>query len=372
MFIKKIIAAAAAAVLALGVFTAFPESPAVITVSAEESYETKDGLVISTDENGVKYVSGWSREIIKKNVSIPNGVGYIKEYALYTAEHIESVTIPSSVTKIEPFAFVYCTNLKKVTFASNSKLNSIGNCAFVGCPKLTSINLPNSLKEIGTDAFLNCENLTSLTVPSKTKIANDSHFAGYMCGYLPGTPANDMVYIKADGKAEVYDMYIGESNIYDLNMSGTVDKELDIKQKPITLYVTKGSDAEKYAKNNGIAYKYGKAPSSSTKTSTSTTTKLAAPTGIKGTVSEEKITLKWNKVSGAKAYRVYKYNSKTGKYVKYKDVTGTTCTVTGLKAGTSYKFKVYALTSKNGKYVQQTASKVVSYKTKEYNTDYIA
>lgn len=163
--------------------------------------------------------------------------------------------------------------------------------------------------------------------------------------------------------------------------------DVDVKAIPSAKYTIKLPDSKHYKgyiigavdKNGKIigevseavttldAKVYSRGSSAST-----TTTKLAAPKGIKGTVSEDKITLKWNKVSGAKAYRVYKYNSKTGKYVKYKDVTGTTCTVTGLKAGTSYKFKVYALTSKNGKYVQHKASKVVSYKTKEYNTDYIA
>lgn len=39
-------------------------------------------------------------------------------------------------------------------------------------------------------------------------------------------------------------------------------------------------------------------------------------------------------------YRVYKYNDKTGKYEKYKDVTSAKCTVSGLSANTKYKFKM--------------------------------
>lgn len=83
--------------------------------------------------------------------------------------------------------------------------------------------------------------------------------------------------------------------------------------------------------------------------------KLAAPTGLTASAKTEKtITLKWNKVSGASAYRVYKYDSSTGKFVKYKNVTKTTCKVSGLSAGTSYRFMVAALVKKDGKYQEQT------------------
>lgn len=85
--------------------------------------------------------------------------------------------------------------------------------------------------------------------------------------------------------------------------------------------------------------------------------KLAAPTGLTASAKAEKtITLKWNKVSGASAYRVYKYDSSTGKFVKYKNVSKTTCKVSGLSAGTSYRFMVAALVKKNGKYQEQTRS----------------
>ena len=66
--------------------------------------------------------------------------------------------------------------------------------------------------------------------------------------------------------------------------------------------------------------------------------------------------LGWSYVDGAAKYRVYKYSTAKGKFVKYKDVTKTTLKVTGLKAGTSYKFMVASLVKKNGKYVVQNKS----------------
>lgn len=93
-------------------------------------------------------------------------------------------------------------------------------------------------------------------------------------------------------------------------------------------------------------------------------TKLSAPSGIKAlTKTTSSITLQWNKVSGASAYRVYIYNKSTGKYKQYKNVAATNCKVTGLSAGTTYKFKVATLKKSSGKYVVQSTSSAVSLKT---------
>ena len=92
--------------------------------------------------------------------------------------------------------------------------------------------------------------------------------------------------------------------------------------------------------------------------SAASSTKLAAPTGVKATKTSNSVKLSWKAVSGAGGYRVYMYNASTKKYEKYKDVTGTTCTVKGLKASTTYKFKVATL-----KFTTQSSSEKISKKT---------
>lgn len=99
-------------------------------------------------------------------------------------------------------------------------------------------------------------------------------------------------------------------------------------------------------------------------TEISAASKLAAPAGIKAAVTDTTVKLSWSKVSGANAYRVYKYNSSTKKYETYKSVTGTSCTVSGLSAGKTYKFKVAALVKSGSKYTVQTQSAAQSVKTK--------
>lgn len=123
------------------------------------------------------------------------------------------------------------------------------------------------------------------------------------------------------------------------------------------------------AKNNEVNYSITFSPasgtsSSSSSSSSSASSKLPAPSGFKAKATKSSLKITWNEVSGADAYRVYMYNSKTGKYEKYKDVGTAQCTVTGLKSGTKYKFKVVALDKQNGKYTAGTSSPAFSVTTK--------
>lgn len=97
--------------------------------------------------------------------------------------------------------------------------------------------------------------------------------------------------------------------------------------------------------------------------SAATSTKLAAPTDVKATKTGNSVKLSRKAVSGAGGYRVYMYNASTKKYEKYKDVTGTTCTIKGLEASTTYKFKVESL-----KFSTQSSSKTLSRKTSSTGT----
>ena len=85
---------------------------------------------------------------------------------------------------------------------------------------------------------------------------------------------------------------------------------------------------------------------------------------ITASQSTSSIKLTWKKVTGADGYRVYQYNSKTGKYKTLKTLTGTTYTVKNLKAGTSYKFAVKAYTKDSGETLWAASSKTITTCTK--------
>ena len=74
--------------------------------------------------------------------------------------------------------------------------------------------------------------------------------------------------------------------------------------------------------------------------------KLTAPSVTGGNDAQGRPTLKWNAVSGAAKYEVYRARSMNGDYVKYSTVTGTSYTNTSYLAnGTTYYYKVRALKS---------------------------
>ena len=73
-------------------------------------------------------------------------------------------------------------------------------------------------------------------------------------------------------------------------------------------------------------------------------TQLSAPTVTGGKDSQGRPTLKWNAVSGAAKYEVYRSYSENGTYTKYSTTTGTSYTNTGyIENGNTYYYKVRAL-----------------------------
>ncbi|MDE5991674.1 MAG: fibronectin type III domain-containing protein [Oscillospiraceae bacterium] len=427
MNIKKIAAAMTAVTLALGAVAVLPAQTDIfgdisITVSAAGDFTVK------TDKDGLKYVSAYNGKggdvvipadvdyigesafagnTAVKSVTFPKSCDWVDYGAFQECTALEKVVFEGD-GGIGSSAFEFCINLKTVTVKggmaypiysgafwgcqslktvkiTNSKAVgdefAIGGNAFRDCFSLTSINIPENCSDIYGCAFLNCFSLTKLTIPANTKINDDAgddcHF-GYAAVYKSkadyedhanGGEAQADVFVANGKKSGYFDKYSAatKAHISDkahLEDYYTIGNNMDIclgvkkyTPKQLTVTVTKGSSAEKWAKANKVKYVYAGSSSSSGD-------KLAAPANIKASKGDKKITLTWDKVSGADAYRVYMYNEKTGKYEKYKDVTSAKCTVSDLKSGTAYKFKVAALVKKDGKYSVQTSSKAVSASTK--------
>ncbi len=71
------------------------------------------------------------------NLTIPEGVTSIGEYAFYSCSGLTSVTMPASVTSIGDNAFYGCSGLKSVTLGNG--VTSIGEYAIYGCSGLTEV-----------------------------------------------------------------------------------------------------------------------------------------------------------------------------------------------------------------------------------------
>ena len=76
-------------------------------------------------------------------------------------------------------------------------------------------------------------------------------------------------------------------------------------------------------------------------------------------ITDDSITLYWEKAKGATGYRVYIYNKKNDKFKVYKETSRTTLTVSGLEKDTRYAFKVMS-------YKQVGNSKALGDNSQEY------
>lgn len=107
-----------------------------------------------------------------KEISLPSTVTAIENAAFGGCSSLSSFTAPKNLKTIGESAFWYCTSLKKVVFYSD--INSIGENAFRGCESLTVYAPDGSyaasrVKELGVKTVLSTYT-TSLTVSKSVKL----------------------------------------------------------------------------------------------------------------------------------------------------------------------------------------------------------
>jgi hypothetical protein len=87
---------------------------------------------------------------------------------------VTNLSIPNSITNIKDYAFTCCTSLTSVSIPNS--VTSIGNCAFNGCSDLTDVNIPNSVTNIGHGAFA-VSGLTSVSIPDSVTLVGYQAFS---------------------------------------------------------------------------------------------------------------------------------------------------------------------------------------------------
>ena len=242
-----------------------------------------------------------------ENLVIEDGVEWLR-YRAFTGLNIETLTLPDSVKTVGMVAFENCKKLKNINLSKN--LESIGGGAFSGCTSLESVNIPDKVTEIGPFAFAGCTNLSNITVADSVYEMGAHAFdntAWYqnqpdgpvyagkvLYSYKGKVPENTTLEIRsgtvstaggaisdAQDKDNIKDIKIpsslwmlGENSFYDCkNISGlyipdTVtridesavgyyyDPQDDKLKKYDNFAITgvRGSNAEKYAKDNGFIF----------------------------------------------------------------------------------------------------------------------
>lgn len=159
------------------------------------------------------------------NITLPNGLKEIANYAFYGCKELKRVSFPekSTLKTIGDSAFENCSALKSVLISKPVQV--IGKKAFKNCKNLTSIVLPDSLKTISQDAFVFCNSLTYVVVPEGTETIDTGAFA------------------YCDNLEEIYIFYNTQVNYNAFN-----------KSPKVNIHTIAASPAYVFARGNKIAY----------------------------------------------------------------------------------------------------------------------
>ena len=379
----------------------FMTIPEGVTSIGNSAFSGCSGLTSVTIPSSVTSI-GWSAF---KNctaltfMTIPESVTYISGEVFSNCVRLARVTIPKSVTEIGSKAFYYCDSLTDVYYAGtaadwakisisegNEDLTSAAlRCApaSLSAPTVTGGNDSQGRPTLKWKAVSGAAKYEVYRARSK-----DGDYIKYST--VTGTSYTNISYIE-NGNTYYY-------KVRALDASGTAGAwssvvSVTYKQTLPAPIVTGGNDSQgrptlkwkavsgaaKYevyrarSKNgdyikystvtgtsytntsyieNGNTYYYkvralkssGTAGAWSSIVSVTYKQTLPAPTVTGGNDAQGRPTLKWNAVSGAAKYEVYRARSKDGDYIKYSTVTGTSYTNTSyIENGNTYYYKVRAL-----------------------------
>ena len=121
------------------------------------------------------------------------GVTSIGNDAFNGCSKLTSITIPSSVTSIGDSAFWGCSKLESTGLSGNSAITSIGKDCFWECSSLTSTGLANNstLTSMGKNCFAECTALSNTGLEHNTTLKSLSEGSFYGCTGLTSTGLAD-------------------------------------------------------------------------------------------------------------------------------------------------------------------------------------
>lgn len=211
---KKLICAAAAALLMSAVFPAAPAAADNDTDFTYYSYSLSSGeiiighysgsdttVVIPSEIKGYPVVEinrAFSKQDNIVECVIPDSVRTIDEKALSNCPNLRSVTIGSGVTKIGDYAFTACPELSEIKVSEdNPTYTAINgslydkNGTLLHYAGTGRAEIDSSTKAVGKAAFFGRTDLYSVTIPKGVTDIGDYAFSG--CLYLSGAALPDTV-----------------------------------------------------------------------------------------------------------------------------------------------------------------------------------
>lgn len=213
---------------------------------------------------------------------MPNNLTSVAYKAFGNCTNLKSADMPKTLNNLDPFAFDGCTNLTAINIDSENKtyqsqdgvvytnnktatyacpngktsvslsggVKTIGDCSFSGCKKLKALVIPSGVVSVGQYAFDRCSSVKSVALPNTVKTLDYSSF--YDCRSLEQiTVPKEVKSIKfgalgyeENGKV----VHFNEDDEY-----GYFSMKPELKEN-FKIIGYKGSEAEKYAKDNKIKF----------------------------------------------------------------------------------------------------------------------
>ena len=257
--------------------------PDSVTVIGDRAFEYCTGLTAFVIPDSVTSIGDFAFTYCKNiySLTMSKNVKHIGGSAFSNCTRLSSVTVPYGVTSIGDFTFEHCDRLSSITIPDS--VTVIGYGAFSECRGLTSVTVPDSVTSIGGSAFYLCLGLSSITVPDS--VTSIGYHAFYLTAYYDDSAnwENDVLYIGNHlimAKKDIGKAYIIKSgtkciadsafdNCGDLTSITVPVSVTDIGDhafgfqsynngfipvENFTVYGVSGSEAEKYAEENGLTF----------------------------------------------------------------------------------------------------------------------
>ncbi len=189
--------------------------------------DTEGGIVI------IRADAALTGDIVIPEAISAKTVVAIGEGAFSGCRRITSVSIPATVTSIASGAFHDCTSLASISATGNTAytvsdglLIENATCMIVASCNTATVTIPNTVTAIGADAFNGCTALKEVTIPASVLTIGDGAFSG--CTSL--------------------DSVLFESSATNLGTNAFADNSYSL-----TFGCHEGSAAYVYATENGIS-----------------------------------------------------------------------------------------------------------------------